>query len=629
MANKVFNIIIKLSKEGGADKDTIRGLTDIKTAMTQGAAIAGTFVAAYYAIDKVLDATVGKFASYAKGVDIFASAVSTSSEEASRLIQVADDLGVSSDNMQAAMFRAVKTGIEPTIAGLAAAADHYNSLATAEDKAKYLADTFGKSSQELTRLLIEGGQAIRDRSAAVNAGLVLDEAAIKKAREYAAAQDELNDAWDAFKISAGEFGIPILTEVVKELNSTEVATANLSRREADWNTTTTQAIQETEDLGEAIHVATTQYDMFGMAIADSENAMKQASSEFDFVLKFSKSYEENISKIATAEEKLAQAEADLATLRSQGYGEYGQKITEAKQKIEDLTAALGDAKQASIDATNEMIAGFLQTQLTLDGTFTEEDIKKVLNYRLEMGLLSAEAYSAALAALQIAQNIAAIPLETNSQINILTRYTTIGKPVDAGRFTYEADAAGGVFAADLARVGERGEEWLVRNQQGDVVVLPNDMIRRLQQWGITPGMGFVSGGILFDAGGGSATGTSKPIPSVIPWMPNNTNAPWQSGVGEGFFTPQPDYYAPTATPQAAIAAVAQESTAAAVEAVAPVITQAMQTFQASNQQNSQQVSRQTMEAVQANAKQLAELKHIANLIEDQASQIAAEIQKRR
>jgi len=224
MAQKVFNIIIKLLKEGGADKETVSGLIDIKNALVTGAAIAGTFAVAYKTVDKVLDETVGKFATYAAGVDVFHSALTTTTEEASRLIQVADDFGISAEEMQKSMFRAVKEGMEPTIEGLAGMADEYNALATPQEKADFLVKNFGKSSQELTRLLGEGGQAIRDRAAAVSEGLVMDEAAIQKARDYAFAQDELNDSIDGYKIAMGERFIPAITAGI--VSMTDAATAN-------------------------------------------------------------------------------------------------------------------------------------------------------------------------------------------------------------------------------------------------------------------------------------------------------------------------------------------------------------------------------------------------------------------
>jgi hypothetical protein len=220
MTDKIFNIIIKLVKQGGADAETVRGLTEIKKAMQTGTAVIGTMVAAYYAADKVLQATVGEFTSYAKNVDIFSSALSTSSEQGSRLIQIADDLGISSDELQTSLFRAVKNGMDPTVAGLAKMADAYVALNDPQDKANFLIKNFGKSSQELARLLAEGGVGIRARSAAIQDSLVLDTAAIQKQREYEAALDDTGDAVKAAKTALGElFAGPVTQFMVSVANA--------------------------------------------------------------------------------------------------------------------------------------------------------------------------------------------------------------------------------------------------------------------------------------------------------------------------------------------------------------------------------------------------------------------------
>lgn len=65
MSKSVLDIVIKLSKQGGADKETVTGLVQVKKAMTDAVAVAGTLVAAGYAIKKGFDATVGTMVAYA------------------------------------------------------------------------------------------------------------------------------------------------------------------------------------------------------------------------------------------------------------------------------------------------------------------------------------------------------------------------------------------------------------------------------------------------------------------------------------------------------------------------------------------------------------------------------------
>ena len=154
-------------------------------------------------------------------------------------------------------------------------------------------------------------------------------------------------------------------------------------------------------------------------------ASKDYSSQLSDITGYAKTYETGVQNIKTAEDNLQQAEADLALLHKQGWGAGSKQIVDANQKVRDMNDALYDARKAARDATNEMIAGFLQVQLAADGTFTEDDMNKVINYRLAMGLLTQEEYNAALQALAIAQNIADIPSDKHVKIDVDYNYPPV------------------------------------------------------------------------------------------------------------------------------------------------------------------------------------------------------------
>ena len=656
MANKVFNIIIKLSKQGGADKDTVRALTDIKTAMTQGAAVAGLFVGAYYAIDKALDATVGKLMSSASGVKSFSDALSLSYTQGSRMIQVLDDYAISAKDVETALFQARKNGIDVTVEGLAQMADQYNALADPQEKANFLQENFGKSGKALASVLASGSAEILRRNAGVNELLILDAQVIRQTEEYRLALDSVSDSAAGFQLASGQFILPTLQLIVKWVNNAL----------GGW----TEFIKYflLSDPSRNLVTMTERVGLLEAEIARLETAPG-----------------DNGRRIANLNEQLVATHAQITLIES---GDLPGIFGEASNAAEELAAQternveIGKEYERLISGTvpsiEEMIVAAYQWQLAQDGMFSADDAQEIAAYKHEIGLLTDAEYAATLRAIGLKT---AIDLLKDKHITITVDFLsgiqpggegwanvtditgstapavgsgqwvlagTVSGPgsppvwenITTGEMTttdMTGHALGGVFVSDLARVGERGEEWLVRNQQGDVVVLPNDMIRRLQQWGIPPGMGFVSGGILFDAGGGSATGTqhtpSSPYAYHGPLLPNNTPSIPDYGGPAGNQYLEAYYKANDMWTGGGSGAVIQQSveaaTQSAVEAVAPVVTQAVQTFQASNQQNAQQVSRQTLEAARSNAAQLAELKHIANLLEDQASQLAAEIQKRR
>ena len=77
----------------------------------------------------------------------------TTTEEASRLKEVADDVGVGMDSLGTSLKQASKDGFAPTIDGLAGMADEYNNLAPGVERTQFLLDRFGKSVEEIIQTL--------------------------------------------------------------------------------------------------------------------------------------------------------------------------------------------------------------------------------------------------------------------------------------------------------------------------------------------------------------------------------------------------------------------------------------------------------------------------------------------
>lgn len=203
MAKSVLDIIINTVKQGGADKETVKGLTAIKTGLAQAGMVAGTFVAAYYAVDKALDATVGTFVEYAAQVRETSRLTGTSAEDTSRLIQMADDLTISYESLQKSMWFASKNGMDVNIDSLAALADQYVALQSPSEKAEFLARKFGKGGAEMGKMLEKAGDGVREMSDAIEDNLILSEEAVAKAREYEIAVDDLSDSFEGVKIAIG------------------------------------------------------------------------------------------------------------------------------------------------------------------------------------------------------------------------------------------------------------------------------------------------------------------------------------------------------------------------------------------------------------------------------------------
>ena len=67
----------------------------------------------------------------------------------SRMIQAADDVGISQQSLTTAMEAATRKGIDVSIAGMQAIADQYLALGSGLERGKFLMDTFGRSGADM------------------------------------------------------------------------------------------------------------------------------------------------------------------------------------------------------------------------------------------------------------------------------------------------------------------------------------------------------------------------------------------------------------------------------------------------------------------------------------------------
>ena len=142
-----------------------------------------------------------------------AQKMGTSTEEASKLVQVGDDLRISQEQISTAMTYAIRNGVEPNIEGLADLADQYVALQDPGERGRLLLEKFGRSGMDMGRLMEQGGAGIREMSGAIEDNLIVTEKAAKASRDWYEAQDKLNDQWTGIKMQVGNEVIPSLTKL--------------------------------------------------------------------------------------------------------------------------------------------------------------------------------------------------------------------------------------------------------------------------------------------------------------------------------------------------------------------------------------------------------------------------------
>ena len=154
---------------------------------------------------------------YADQVRAAATLTGMTATEASRLIQVTDDYGISQQQLTTILEQANKKGFLPSIENLAALSDEYLATEDPLEANQLLTDRLGRSGMDLVEVMKLGGDAIRERAAAVEDGLILDEAALAASREYQFSVDDLEDSLKAMSQTAMQDVVPALQKVIEFL----------------------------------------------------------------------------------------------------------------------------------------------------------------------------------------------------------------------------------------------------------------------------------------------------------------------------------------------------------------------------------------------------------------------------
>jgi hypothetical protein len=160
---------------------------------------------------------------YAREVRDLSATLGTSAEETSRMIQVLDDFQITGDQLSVALRTLRQEGLAPSIDVLANLSDEFLRLNPGIERTNFLMSHFGRQGVQFATVMQQGGAAIRERSAAVQQSLILDEAAIRRTEAFRLAVDDLNDEAQGLATTIGLAVIPALTRLIENLQGAEDA----------------------------------------------------------------------------------------------------------------------------------------------------------------------------------------------------------------------------------------------------------------------------------------------------------------------------------------------------------------------------------------------------------------------
>jgi hypothetical protein len=211
----------KMKVTGSAAFETIKG-NAANFAMAAGAALVGFAAKA-----------VGEFQKLALEAGKFADATGLAVEDASRWIEVAGDVGIGADQIQAAilkMNREIANGGLDQFAndvvrakdGTVDASATFENLVTKigaikdpTDRAAAAQKAFGKGFASIAELMEMDAVQLRAALEGVSDAKIIDKGELDKAREFRDAMDNLRDKTEDLALTLGESLVPALTDVAE------------------------------------------------------------------------------------------------------------------------------------------------------------------------------------------------------------------------------------------------------------------------------------------------------------------------------------------------------------------------------------------------------------------------------
>jgi hypothetical protein len=272
VAERLEIILTATDRASAAIRANRGAVSDLRAAWVGYAAVAGTAVAAGRLIIRGIEETIGATLEYADEVRRLSQVSGEGAEATSRFVQVLDDFKITAANAETAMRTMRTTGLTPTTESLARASDQFLGLNPGIERTNFLLTTFGRQGASFAEIMLQGSEAIREHSAAIEDGLVLTEQDLLRTRELEIATDRLDDAKKALAFTLGMRFVPGATRAMDALLEF-IETARVGRNVfLDLG----RAIIENMDLpmmGEAAHRAGL---MAAFAVRDSLDVVAQS-----------------------------------------------------------------------------------------------------------------------------------------------------------------------------------------------------------------------------------------------------------------------------------------------------------------------------------------------------------------
>lgn len=420
---------------------------------------------------QIWQATGQEFVNYAEQVKNMSRALGASAEETSRIIQVADDVRISYDNLKIAMKEAQKDGIEPNIENLAKLADQYKAIQSPAERTKFLLETFGKSGLEMGKLMERGGDGIRAMSDAIDESLIMTEKGIQASDEYQRSLDDLQDAAKSVQMAFGEQVVPVMNAFMRIVLS-DIEAVGVFRDVLAGNKSLAEAGREVAEIinsngfevfgfqigkiAESTEESTDAFYENGDAVTDNADALKAAEQ----ALKDYKDALEAVSRANQDAERFMQSYADFQKNYEESHADAAQRLNEAMKEgdseaIAEARGAIQELEAQWHESTQKMIYDMVMAKVAVDG-LTDAEFKATQELAVQMGIRTQAQADEAIAMMEKATAIAD---------GIALQEDVVNEKADADAKLLELEAAKEAAAAETTQTIVDGNNAAAQSEQ--------------------------------------------------------------------------------------------------------------------------------------------------------------------
>jgi hypothetical protein len=419
MSESLLDVIVRFLKEGTGDMEAKEATLDLGNAFERLTGISlstltatGLLVGGFSLLKGAIEDTV----EYAMDVKDFALALGITTEEASKLIQMGDDLRVSQETLQSAFRFALNQGIVPNVEGLIKLSEKMLAIEDPAARMQFAIQTFGRGAAvDMLRFLEQGPEGLREMADALeDSALVMSQDAVDAADEYRLALDELEDDWTAMKM---DFVLGIM------------------------------------NIADSINQLSDDYDEFNQAVEDGIITQREARVVITALENGSWTYDKALEFLNEHIRENAHSEGERAAILWEAQA--------ALSAVEDATTDLAEATPALVTAIAEVSGGFdeakesgdlLRDGLDLISDSMVEQQRVALVLEIATGNLSAAEIEQRLSALD---NLAAMEqLNGALESGAISQYEWIGAMSDGIVTQAEVNALLGITEETITDIEE-------------------------------------------------------------------------------------------------------------------------------------------------------------------------------